>query len=385
MTLSPSMVEDSRLAGVLLGTAIGDALGLPMEGMTASTIRRRWPTIDGYSLLGTTGIPSDDTEQTALVAQAIARHPDDLPLAVRAFRRSMLGWFLRLPWGIGLGTLRACLRMAFGFENTGVSSAGNGAAMRAAVVGVHFREDATTRRRWADAFARVTHTDPRAVEGARFVAELGALASFATASVDRASLARSALEVVEDPELRQAIERGIALASSKDDTARAVERGTTGYVVHSVPLATFFFVRYGSEAKEAIVATIRAGGDADTNAAIVGAWCGALQAWKAYPRGWSSDFKTAPLDVPICGPWLMRSKLLARALTWMCRRSRRRSRSGGTSSCFLSCSCTQCVLRLRGDGGTEGTRRYFAATGGGVGRIPAGQGIEAEARPVTAT
>lgn len=289
------MAENSRLAGVLLGTAIGDALGLPMEGMTAAAIRRRWPTIDRYSLLGTTGMPSDDTEQTALVAQALVRHPEDLRSAVRAFRRSMLGWFLRLPWGTGLGTLRACLRMALGFENTGVSSAGNGAAMRAAVLGARFREDASERRQWSDAFARVTHTDARAVEGARFVSELAALASTTTGSADRARLALAAREVVEHAVLRTAIEHAIVLASSSiSDAAVATELGTTGFVIHTVPLATFFFVRHGGDAATAIVETIRAGGDTDTNAAIVGAWCGALHGADGLPPRLVERFQDGP-------------------------------------------------------------------------------------------
>ncbi len=112
-----------RFAGVLLGTALGDALGLPMEGLPAAAIARRFPSIDRYHLLGRTGFVSDDTEQSALVAQALARYPDDKARFVRAFRRSLLGWFARLPWGIGFGTLRACLRIAVGVRQSGVSSA----------------------------------------------------------------------------------------------------------------------------------------------------------------------------------------------------------------------------------------------------------------------
>jgi ADP-ribosyl-[dinitrogen reductase] hydrolase len=163
-----------RFAGVLLGTAIGDALWLPMEGMGAAAIARTYPRIDRFFLLGRTGFVSDDTEQSALVAQSLARHPQERERFVRASQWSLLGWFLRLPWGIGFGTLRACLRIALGFRKTGVSSAGNGAAMRAAIVGTFFYDAPATRRDWVDEVARVTHLDKRAVEGARFVAELAA-------------------------------------------------------------------------------------------------------------------------------------------------------------------------------------------------------------------
>jgi ADP-ribosyl-[dinitrogen reductase] hydrolase len=108
-----------RLPGTLLGTALGDALGLPSEGMSARAVARRFGTVDRFSLLGRTGFVSDDTEQAALVAQSLARHPDDVRLCVRAFRRSLLGWFCRLPWGVGLATVRSCCRIGLGMSPRG--------------------------------------------------------------------------------------------------------------------------------------------------------------------------------------------------------------------------------------------------------------------------
>ena len=134
------IARDDRIAATLLGTALGDALGLPAEGMTALAIARRFGRVDRFRLLGRTGFVSDDTELSALVAQSLARHPDDLDGCVRAFRRSLLGWACRLPWGVGLATLRACGRIGLGLRPSGVMSAGNGAAMRAAVVGAFFRD-----------------------------------------------------------------------------------------------------------------------------------------------------------------------------------------------------------------------------------------------------
>ncbi|HVY31241.1 MAG TPA: ADP-ribosylglycohydrolase family protein [Polyangiaceae bacterium] len=277
--------REDRLAGVLLGTAVGDALGLPMEGMSAAAIARRYRRIDGYSLLGRRGFVSDDTEQSALVAACLSRHPDSLERCVRAFRRSLLGWFLRLPWGIGWGTLRACLRIALGFRHSGVSSAGNGAAMRASIVGAFFQEDATSRRAFSDALAQVTHTDARAIQGARFAAELTALSCRASAAVERQQLVTQALEVVDDAELGTALKLAAKLAVSDSSVEAAVQQlGCSGYVVHSAALATFCFLRFGDAPERALVATIRAGGDTDSNAAIIGAWLGALHGAKGLPH-----------------------------------------------------------------------------------------------------
>jgi ADP-ribosylglycohydrolase len=276
------MTPADRIAGALLGTALGDALGLPMEMMSARVIARRFPRLDRFHLLGRTGFVSDDTEQSALVAQSLARAPGDLAGVVRAFRRSLLGWFARLPWGIGFGTLRACLRIALGLRRTGVPSAGNGAAMRAAVVGVYLHADEAARRATSDALAAVTHTDPRAVEGARFVAEVAALA---VTAADPLAIVETARRVVSEPTLGAALDRAVALArAGADADAAARELGTTGFVVHTVPFAAWSFARHGRKPMTALAAVIGAGGDTDSIAAIVGAWCGALGGEAALPK-----------------------------------------------------------------------------------------------------
>ncbi|MBK8692942.1 MAG: ADP-ribosylglycohydrolase family protein [Deltaproteobacteria bacterium] len=270
-----------RLAGTLLGTALGDALGLPMEMLSPRVIARRFPRLDRFHMLGRVGFVSDDTEQSALVAQSLARHPGDPDACVWAFRRSLLGWFLRLPWGIGLGTLRACARIAVGLRRSGVATAGNGAAMRAAIVGVFFHDDEVARRSTSDALARVTHTDPRAVEGARFVAEVAAMT---VKHGDPAEALEAARAVVTEATLAEAIGRAMALAREGAALDVATEAlGTTGFVVHTVPFAAYAFARWGRDPMEAIAAVIRAGGDTDSIGAIVGAWCGALGGEGALP------------------------------------------------------------------------------------------------------
>ncbi len=151
---------------VLLGTAVGDALGLPLEGLSAKAISRRFTPVDRYQLLGRTGFVSDDTEQSALVAQAIAAHSSDVELATRWLRRSLLGWFLRLPWGHRPGDLARVLSRSRSASDAAESGRpATGAAMRAAVMGVAFATDAAKRRAFSDALARVTHLDARAAKG----------------------------------------------------------------------------------------------------------------------------------------------------------------------------------------------------------------------------
>ncbi len=264
------------MAGVLLGTAVGDALGLPSEGMSARAVARRFPDFRRYRFLGSAGVVSDDTEQTALVAESLLDANGDPARFVARFRKELLRWFLRLPWGIGLGTLKACLRIAVGLQPSGANSAGNGAAMRAAIVGVFFHGDTERRRAWSDAVARVTHRDARAVEGARYVAELASLAAGHDGAADREALARTAISCVHDESLRRAIEAALALPPETTADAAGASLGNSGFVLHTLALSTFAFVRLGDDPGAAIAQVIRAGGDTDSTAAIVGAWVGAL-------------------------------------------------------------------------------------------------------------
>ncbi|HLH28069.1 MAG TPA: ADP-ribosylglycohydrolase family protein, partial [Acidimicrobiales bacterium] len=254
----------ARLAGTLLGTALGDALGLPCEGMSARRIARRFGRADRFRLLGRTGYVSDDTEKSALVAQSLARFPADPDRCARAFRRSLVGWFWRLPWGVGLATVRSCFRTMFGFSRTGVGSAGNGSAMRAAVVGAFFHDRPAERRRFGEAIARSTHTDERAVQGALFVAELAAAGP------------EEARTVVTHEELAAALDRAADLARRSVPTPEAAGTlRTTGYVVHTVSFALYCYLRYGATPLLALQECVAAGGDTDSIAAILGAWLGA--------------------------------------------------------------------------------------------------------------
>jgi len=281
--------REDALAGLLLGTALGDALGLPAEGLNPTAVRRRFGAPERFHLLGRRGFVSDDTEQSALVAQCIAQAKSagqgiDVERCALLFRRALVGWFLRLPFGIGMATLKACLRALLGFRMPGVRSAGNGAAMRAPVVGAAFADQPTLRRQLGRRLAELTHRDPRAVEGALFAAEVAAHASVAGPHADRRAMLGCALEVVRDESLRTSLARALEFAEAGGDEA-PVELGSSGFVLHTLALASFCFARWGDRPLLALQKAIAAGGDADTNAAIVGAWCGALGGASSLPAG----------------------------------------------------------------------------------------------------
>lgn len=157
------------IAGCLLGKAVGDALGLPCEGLTPQRQRRLFPNLDGYRLLpGGRGLVSDDTEHTCLIAQSLIVSAGEAALFEKRFARELRLWLLLLPAGVGLATLRATLRLLVGVPpaRSGVFSAGNGPAYAPPCSA---SASATTRGgcvNWSGP-ARASRTRTRRLSGAR--------------------------------------------------------------------------------------------------------------------------------------------------------------------------------------------------------------------------
>jgi ADP-ribosyl-[dinitrogen reductase] hydrolase len=279
--------------GVLLGTAVGDAIGLPMEGMSRRRARRLFG--DGplrHRLLFGRGMVSDDTEHACMTAQALLAARGDRGCFAQSLAWKLRCWLLGLPAGLGWATLRAILKLWFGVSptNSGVWSAGNGPAMRAPILGVCHGYDEERLRAFVRASTRLTHTDPRAEEGALLVACASHLgASDEVLEPDRvlAELSR----FVEGDELADALrivgahlERGSQPVELADDLG--LEDGVTGYINHTVPIALFCWLRYPDDFKRSVTAVIELGGDTDTTGAIVGALAGASCGSGTIPTEW---------------------------------------------------------------------------------------------------
>ena len=103
MNSTPSTQDLAKtFAGVLLGTAVGDALGLPAENLSPQKIRKRWRGEWRMRLVFGRGMISDDTEHTLMIAQALLSHPDDSVAFQRALSWKLRWWFAGLPGGVGL-------------------------------------------------------------------------------------------------------------------------------------------------------------------------------------------------------------------------------------------------------------------------------------------
>ena len=191
-TAVPYSMQDA-ITGCLLGTAVGDALGLACEGLSRRRQAKMFRTLDSYKLLpigkSGKGMTSDDTEHTCMLAQSlIVTGHGELTTLEQKFSANFAWrlrlWLLGLPAGIGFATLRAILKLWLGFpaNKSGVFSAGNGPAMRAALIGVCHGNEPARMRALVRAATRITHNDPKAEFGAFAVATAAHIA--ATRDVD---------------------------------------------------------------------------------------------------------------------------------------------------------------------------------------------------------
>ena len=277
--------------GCLAGGALGDSLGLPYEGLSSKR---------GFKLLGEPfpnrlfwgyGLVSDDTEHACLTAVALINSQAQVNRFRDELSSSLKVWFLCLPPATGIATAKACVRLLLGVNprHSGVHSAGNGPAMRAAVIGCSV-EDVDLVRSLVDVSSTLTHRDGRASDGAFLVAMASNWCRF-----QRASDSRSFFDFVEQhgavPKdksfaqkfclLRQSLEAG----EETSDFASAIDmaNGVTGFVVPTVLVALHAWLSNLGSYSDVIVTCIRCGGDTDTVASVAGSLSGAYLGFEQIP------------------------------------------------------------------------------------------------------
>lgn len=301
------------IAGALLGTLVGDALGLPREGLSRERAARLFGGAPlRHRLVLGRGLGSDDTEHACMVAQALLARPEDARAFARSLAWRLRGWLLSLPAGVGWATLRATVRLWLGFspERSGVASAGNGPAMRAPLLGVCLAYQPERLEAFVRASSLLTHRDTLAEEGARVVALAaahGARQALAGAEADAPALLRQLHEAVSSPELRHALrtvgaslEHGTSVEAFADVLGLA--RGVTGYTLHTVPVALYAWLRHPGDFRAALEGVILLGGDTDSTGAIVGALAGATVGPRGIPGEWLAGLVEWPRSVA----WLER-------------------------------------------------------------------------------
>ncbi len=294
----------SSITGSILGTAVGDAIGLPYEGLSPQRAERMLGAPDRYRLFLKFGMVSDDTEHSCMVAQALIVSGGDVTIFQRQLARRLRFWFLGLPAGIGLATLRSIIKLWVGFspDNSGVFSAGNGPAMRVALLGAAMADEGKMRE-FVSASTRITHTDPKAEYGALAIALAAGISAREIDVSARDYLKRltSLLPTDADEFLHLINQVSSSIEKGESTMVYAASigqgKGVSGYVYQSVPVALHAWLSHPRDFRAAIIAAIECGGDTDTVAAMVGGIIGAGVGKEGIPEAWLEQLIEWPRSV----------------------------------------------------------------------------------------
>ncbi|MEW1955287.1 ADP-ribosylglycohydrolase family protein [Terrabacter sp. NPDC080008] len=293
MPIRPIAVD--RAAGVLLGEACGDALGVPYE-MAAPPV--------GEAVMKGGGLGpyepgewSDDTQMTLCVARVSAAgielpSPEGLDAVAEAFT----AWLDGGATDVGVQT-REVLTRAKHLEGrpherltraseelharTGLT-AGNGALMRTPIVGLSALDDRDSTARAARAIALLTHADPLAGDSAVLWSEAIRIA----VTEGRLDLSSGLDLVTPDNAERWA---GWVEDATGAEPGRFGDNGFTVTALQDAWAAITTTDRGDGSAmhlQRGLQAAVRAGHDTDTVAAIAGSLLGARYGASAVPTQW---------------------------------------------------------------------------------------------------
>lgn len=280
--------ERARLS--LEGLAVGDCFGERFFGETEAAIAR----IEGRVLPPAPWTYTDDTEMALSVTELLCeRGTIDCEQLARRFAR-------RMTYGRGYGrgayevlagiaegrSWQALSRGGFG----GMGSFGNGAAMRVAPLGAYFADQETSvvveQARWS---AEVTHAHPEGIAGAIAVAVAAQLA-WRTRSQPTLGVPwlREVREAVPPGYTRDAIDEALSLPATVGigNAANVLGNGSAVTAPDTVPLCLWVVAHHGSSFEEALWMVVRALGDRDTTAAIVGGILALRSGYGAIPTAW---------------------------------------------------------------------------------------------------
>jgi len=300
---------DDRRAGALWGLAVGDALGAPIEFQRPGTFEP----VTGYRAGGAHGLEpgqwTDDTSMALALADSIAEVGWDLNDQMRRY----VAWWREGKYSctgrcfdIGMTTQAALRRFCQSGDARSSGSpdeyaSGNGSIMRLAPVPIKYADlypnDVEELARLAAESSLTTHASQQCLSACRYMAVL--LAALMHGEPRQKVLAPDwemlrRLEAAEP--LHPAVREVAAGSFLRKEPPQIVG---SGYVVRSLEAALWALHRAESF-RDAVLAAVNLGDDADTTGAVCGQLAGACWGRSAIPAEWLQG--------------LARSELIAEAL-----------------------------------------------------------------------
>lgn len=264
-----------RAQGCLLGQIAGDNLGSLVEFQRAESIAATYPEgplrlEDGGVWNTLAGQPTDDGELALTLARQLLEDRGFRPDKVRAAYRR---WLESEPFDVGQTTGMGIM------GGVNPDSQANGSLMRCSPLGLAFTPERLAEV--APQESRLTHHHWLCDECCRVT----------TQTISRAIAGMEPEEAY-----------GLALEQSEGEVREllelAREQPPGEYFEHmgwvKIAMGNAFYHLYReTPLKPALIQTVRAGGDTDTNAAVTGAILGAFQGYDAVPQQWRMSVLTS--------------------------------------------------------------------------------------------
>lgn len=298
----------NKIRGTIIGVAIGDALGMPTEGMSPENIKKKFGAINSYRSPKfksfhnlKKGQWTDDTQLTMAIGKSIINNKginfeDIAKEHINSFQGDRRGW--------GKATINGCQLILSGtnwWSSGTKNAAGNGPPMKISPIGILYGMGIINKFELINAcsnISRMTHGDIRATLAAIAQAYLIGIAIKLPYEVFSYELEHipEFIKGIEDIFYEDEDEYGSFYSSlskaidmarqAKSDNEIRVEIGIGPFVNESVAFTYAMLLKYHKDPKECIEKIIAQGGDADTTASIAGAILGAIHGYWKFPEKW---------------------------------------------------------------------------------------------------
>jgi len=296
--------ELSRAQGAMAGLAIGDAIGRPVEGMSAEQIREKYGSVKDIVNLTPGG--SDDTEYALLTGSAILKYGKSISASqfadfwiekVCAQKGAFAGaGFSEMN---AIHNLRKGLRPPFSGQHNHAWS--DGLAMRVAPIGVVSKGNLDLAKSLAIADGEVSHAGEGIHSGVVIAVAISAAMGGAS-NVECFDLASKSIPTDSWTWRLLAIAREIVDESRERPVHEIADLLLKDIAIHeyfyadlapeAVALAMAAVLYGDGDYARTLLFAVNLGRDADTIAAMAGAVAGAIAGYESIPSNWKGAVTT---------------------------------------------------------------------------------------------
>ena len=328
MNVVDSKTTKEKAEACLWGVFIGDALGLPVECKSPSEIKNNFGYVDQFVHNGMhnyeniaslpPGSWSDDTQLSLAMMHSLSNEYDINEIKKSHVLALKGNWLDPVGWG--KSTREACKKLSNNINDTNTASingAGNGPLIKIAPLAIygHVKASSTQLGKFTNSFnesllkkckeiSSLTHDNDMCIVAAYAHARMIVRALQDELPLNEMEIAELVIEDSVKAEHKLGAETNISnrlrdvltADNFKINTANISEKLCTeksSYVFNSYPLVAYCCAKYlpYKNFRLAILETVNAGADADSNASMVGAVMGAFLGAKSKWQPWSEKIK----------------------------------------------------------------------------------------------